>query len=104
VARYPSTGPHCQRWGQGEREAIALAQELKADLLLADDKAARSTAASLGIPTTGTLGVLEQAAAQNLISLADGLRRVRDQGLFLSDTLIKDALQREAERRPGEKH
>jgi len=84
--------------GEGEREAIALARELKADLLLADDKAARSTAVSLGIAVTGTLGVLEQAAARNLVSLPASIQAIRAQGLFLADSLIDDALQRDIRR------
>jgi predicted nucleic acid-binding protein len=88
--------------GAGEREAIALACELKAELLLADDKAARATAASLGIAVTGTLGVLEQAAARNLVSLRTSVDIIRSQGLFLTDQLIEDALHRDAQRRVGE--
>jgi len=53
----------------GEREAITLAQELSADLLLADDKQARLAATNLGIAITGTLGVLDRAAREDLIDL-----------------------------------
>ncbi|NIM18088.1 MAG: DUF3368 domain-containing protein [Candidatus Aminicenantes bacterium] len=42
----------------GEAEAITLAKEIKADLLLIDDKDGRKAAKSLGIPVTGTVGLL----------------------------------------------
>ncbi len=45
----------------GEAEAIALAVELKADLLLLDERLARRVAAHHGIKVTGTLGVLVEA-------------------------------------------
>lgn len=42
----------------GEAEAITLASEIKADLLLLDDRAGRKVAKSVGIPVTGTVGLL----------------------------------------------
>jgi uncharacterized protein len=45
----------------GEAEAIALASELGASLLLIDESDGRAQARSLGVPVTGTLGVLLRA-------------------------------------------
>jgi predicted nucleic acid-binding protein len=42
----------------GEAEAIALAMEVSADLLLVDDPQGRRIAKGLGIPVSGTVGVL----------------------------------------------
>lgn len=42
----------------GESEAIVLAEELKADILLIDEAKGRKIAQGLGIPVTGLLGVL----------------------------------------------
>jgi predicted nucleic acid-binding protein len=47
------------RLGLGEREAIALAYELKATQLLVDDRAARRIAVERGLAITGTIGILE---------------------------------------------
>jgi len=54
---------------QGEREAIALAEELHADQLLLDDADARREAARRNLPFIGTLGVLREAARRELLDL-----------------------------------
>ncbi|MBI3795781.1 MAG: DUF3368 domain-containing protein [Deltaproteobacteria bacterium] len=56
------------RLGAGEREAIALAVALNADLLLMDDAAARRTAVGLGLRVIGTVGILLRAKERQLIS------------------------------------
>ncbi len=43
---------------RGETEAITLALELNADLLLVDDRDARSLAKKLGLQVMGTWGVI----------------------------------------------
>jgi predicted nucleic acid-binding protein len=53
--------------GQGEREAIALAQLRKAPLLI-DDSFARSIADDLGVRTVGSLGILTAAYRQGLLT------------------------------------
>lgn len=42
----------------GEREALKLAQEFRAEILLSDDTAARLAAGALGIAVHGTIGIL----------------------------------------------
>jgi predicted nucleic acid-binding protein len=51
----------------GEKEAIILYDEIQADQLLIEDKAARLFAEGRGIICTGTLGILIEAKSGNLI-------------------------------------
>ncbi len=52
----------------GEAEAIALASELGADLVLMDEREGRSAAIRLGLDVAGTVGVLLNAKKQGLLA------------------------------------
>jgi predicted nucleic acid-binding protein len=53
---------------RGEAEAIALAVEVRAELLLVDERRARRVAARLGLGIVGVLGVLVEAKGRGLLS------------------------------------
>jgi uncharacterized protein len=79
----------------GEREAIQLTLELKADLLLMDDREGRAQALRLGLPVTGTLGVLERADVLGLLpDLPAVLADLEASGFYLSDRLRAAVLER----------
>lgn len=53
--------------GVGESEAISLALEVQARLLLLDDRPARRLAQALGLSIIGTLGILLAAKRRNFL-------------------------------------
>jgi len=79
---------------EGEAEAIALAQELSADLVLIDERDGRAIAARFGLRVIGLLGVLVEAKHQTLIPavrpLLDALIR---SGFHISQNLYSRVLQ-----------
>ncbi len=80
--------------GLGEREAISLAIEIHADVLLADDRRARLAAEALVLTVTGTLGILNRAAKVGLIDLADAFERLKKTNFHVSDELLEEILKR----------
>jgi predicted nucleic acid-binding protein len=62
----------------GERDAIALAVELHADLLLMDDRAGVTVARTLGLVVTGTLGLLAIAHEHGLVDLETALAHLKE--------------------------
>ena len=79
----------------GESEAIILADELKSDVLIIDERKGRKVAQNLGIKITGTVGVLIQAHDEKMISTEDiktYLDQLKDSNIRLSDSLIQEAL------------
>lgn len=55
------------RMGEGETEALALADEIEAKAVIVDDLAARRTARELGLRIVGTAGILVRAKQRGLI-------------------------------------
>jgi predicted nucleic acid-binding protein len=76
----------------GEREAILLAQELNADLLLLDDMKARRTATERGLVITGILGILDRAATMKLIDLPTAVQSLQNTSFWASDSLFQRLL------------
>ncbi|WP_017304658.1 DUF3368 domain-containing protein [Spirulina subsalsa] len=76
----------------GERAAILLAQELKANLLLLDDMKARRTAIDRGLRITGILGILDQAATLKLIDLPVAVQNLQATSFWASDSLFQKLL------------
>jgi predicted nucleic acid-binding protein len=75
--------------GAGESEVLTVALDRPDYRAMVDDRAARRCARTLGIRVLGTGGMLILAKRRGLIaSVADGLNRLRESGLWLSDDLV----------------
>jgi predicted nucleic acid-binding protein len=83
----------------GELEAICLAQEIHADVVLMDDRAGRNAAVRCGLAVVGTIGVLEQAAARGFIDLPQTIERLRQTNARIDAELIRAALDRDKARK-----
>ena len=79
----------------GESEAIALALEIDAELLLLDEKDARRVAKKRGLKRTSVLGVLREANSRGLASeIRPLIEKLRNQvDFWLSESLCDEVLQ-----------
>lgn len=80
--------------GRGEAEAIALAMEVRANLLLVDDLDARRLAVFHGVRIMGTLGVLDLAARDRLIDLPAAVTALRSTDFRLQAAMLDSLLRR----------
>jgi predicted nucleic acid-binding protein len=81
----------------GEREAIALAVEVRADALLMDDRDGRRHAEALHCAVLGTLRVLADAAEHGFADLPSALDRLRSTNFRADPRLIEQILNRKPE-------
>lgn len=70
--------------GAGEREAISLAIEVKADVLLIDERVGRQEAETRRIEVAGTLAVLLQASIRGYFDFPEALQQLRRYGFRAS--------------------
>lgn len=73
--------------GIGERQAISLALEVRADLLLIDDRAGRQEAEARDIAVAGTLAVLLQAGLRGYIDFPVAMEQLRQCGFRTSESI-----------------
>ena len=80
---------------RGEREAILLAEALRADVLLIDEQVGRTIALSRNLPLSGTLGVLEHADRTGFVSdFPQVLQRLKASRFFITEALEQQLLGR----------
>lgn len=84
-----------QKLDLGETEAIVLAQQVKADYLIMDEKKGRLEAAKLGIKTIGLLGILilcrRSGICTNLKAEMDDLRL--NAGFWINEKLYQEVIE-----------
>ena len=88
--------------GAGETEAITLAVELDADLVLMDDRRGVRAARDKGIEVTGTLGILVLAGKHGILNLAEAFDRLKRTSFRyppnVMDQFLDSSLDKETER------
>jgi predicted nucleic acid-binding protein len=89
--------------GPGESAAIALAQELKADWVLIDDRRGSRDAQKRGFRVAGTLGILEEAGVRNLVDYTKAASRlVNETNMYLTEDILQQSAQRHHDRKAAE--
>jgi predicted nucleic acid-binding protein len=81
--------------GGGETAAIALAEELRADWVLLDERKGSRVAQGRGLRVAGTLTILEEAGARGLLDYEETRDRLVNQTTFYAT----EEVLRESERR-----
>lgn len=86
--------------GRGEAEAIALALQVSADLLLTDDQEAARAARQRGLKVIGTVGLILLAKRRGMISSVRQILDLLEErgGLYLSEAVRLEALRLAGER------
>ena len=83
----------------GESEALVLAVELNANLILIDERRARDAARRMNLSVAGIIGVLQRAKNARLVpAIGPILKEIVDGlGFFLSRELVDEILRQEGE-------
>lgn len=106
IVRQPAVVDDGLKLGDGEKEAIGLAQEIQATRLLIDDRDAVRAARALGLTVVGTLALLDEGAERGLIlDLPQVLECLTNNTNFrvskTTNQIIQDMLKRDQERQQG---
>jgi predicted nucleic acid-binding protein len=74
----------------GEAEAIALATEVSADVVLIDEHAGRLEALRRGLKVAGTLSVLDEADQAGLVIFDDAVAELRKTSFRVSQAVLSE--------------
>ena len=73
----------------GEREAVLLAEEIQADLLLMDERTGRREASKRNLAVIGTLGIIRAAAQHGMLDPNEAVRRLTQTTFRASPKLLR---------------
>ena len=83
----------------GEAEAIILASEINADLIILDEKLGRFHAKNAELKVTGTIGILIKAKSDGLITeLKPLLNELTDKDVWISEKLKNEIIEKVGEK------
>ncbi|MBI3604542.1 MAG: DUF3368 domain-containing protein [Nitrospirae bacterium] len=83
---------------EGEAELMVLAEELKAQLIIMDDKLGRRIAHLKGFPVVGTLRVLVNAKEKGIIQeIKPLLNKLKEAGFWFSEDIYRTILKQSKE-------
>lgn len=77
----------------GERQALALAMEIKADLVLLDDKVARRVAQRDLMKVKGTLGIVADAATAGLLDFVETVEKLQRTSMHLDQDFVREVVE-----------
>lgn len=84
----------------GEREAILLAKQLRAGVVLIDEHHGRTVALGCGLPVSGTLGVIERADTIGILpDLTGTIQKLKASGFYIAESLEREIFARHRIRR-----
>jgi predicted nucleic acid-binding protein len=76
----------------GERQALAIAKDLHADLVLLDDKVARSLARREMTNVKGTLGIMADASKANLLDFVESVEQLQHTSMHLDQEIVDEVV------------
>ena len=79
---------------RGEEAALRLAKELRADLVLIDERKGRIAAGRLGLAVTGTIGIVTEASLRGLADFEEAVALLRNRTNFRIDDEVVAASRR----------
>lgn len=74
----------------GESEAIALAAEMHADVVLMDEQAGRQEAVRRGLRVAGTLSILDEAEQAGLVNFEGAVAELQKTSFRVSQTVLAE--------------
>ncbi len=76
----------------GERQALTLAKEIRANLVLLDDKVARRVALREMMNVKGTLGIVADAARKNLVDFVETIEELQRTNMHLDQEVVAEVV------------